>query len=613
VKRTWLVLLCVGGIASSSGAQGALSAEPKYYFNPHEAQAVLPALKATADADADTVRIRLDPPEASQKRALEDFNASRHLKALKIGFPRSASLDSSTLIWRALPDGGRVARFSVTSPEAAALRLGLVIDRFDRGAELRFFGSADPSRIYGPITRAGLHLSDPIYWSPVSEGESVTAEIYLAAGVDTQAVQFRLDGISHLVVSVATAMLQKIGTSEPCNRDVACLVNPPQGLLDAAKAVARMAITEGGDTGYCTGTLLADTDRSGAQPYFYTASHCIDSQLAASSLNTYWFYETPTCGGLTSPGTVQKYGGATLLYTDPFIESPNPGTDAALLVLNEPPPSGAVFAGWDASVVAAGTNVVALHHPDGDLKKESEGFVTRYAPYFYDNRGSFIDVKWTVGSTEGGSSGSGLFVANGGTWYLRGGLLGGKASCSTPQNEDSYSRLDVAFPHIKQYLDPAAEKVTVVEFYNPTLDHYFITYVGTEIAKLENGDTPGWVATGLSFSAYPAERTGLSAVCRIYIPPGKGDGHYYGRDKAECDAAMAKNPSFILESPNFFYLYPTTAGNCAAGLTPVYRVYSNRADANHRYTTSRAVRDTMVAKGWLAEGDGPDVVVMCAP
>jgi len=25
------------------------------------------------------------------------------------------------------------------------------------------------------------------------------------------------------------------------------------------------------------------------------------------------------------------------------------------------------------------------------------------------------------------------------------------------------------------------------------------------------------------------------------------------------------------------------------------------------------VRDQMVAKGWLAEGDGPNMVVMCAP
>ena len=45
----------------------------------------------------------------------------------------------------------------------------------------------------------------------------------------------------------------------------------------------------------------------------------------------------------------------------------------------------------------------------------------------------------------------------------------------------------------------------------------------------------------------------------------------------------------------------------------VYRVFSNRLDANHRYTTDRATRDQMVASGWIAEGDGPDTVVMCAP
>lgn len=613
MKRTWIVLLFLGSLASNAAAQGALSAEPKYYFNPQEAQAVRPALKAAQDADADTVRIRLNPPGASERKALDDFNSGRGLKALQIGFPRGASLDSSTLVWKALPDGGRAARFSVTSPEAAALRLGFVIDRFDSGAELRFFGSADPSRINGPITSANQRLSEPIYWSPVSEGATVTTEVYLAPGVDTRAISFRLVGVSHLVATAATAMVPKVGTSESCNRDVACLVNPPQGLLDAAKSVARMVYTVGGDSFYCTGTLLADTDRSSANPYFFTASHCMESQLAASSLNTYWFYETPNCGGFSSPGAIQKYGGATLLYTDPFIYAAIPGTDAALLVLNEPPPSGAVFAGWDASMVVAGANVVAIHHPDGDLKKESEGYFTRYAPYFYNNRGSFINVKWTTGATEGGSSGSGLFVANGGTWYLRGGLLGGEASCSTRQYEDSYSRLDVAYPQIKRYLDPVSEKVTVVEFYNPTHDHYFMTWVGTEIARLLNGDTPGWVPTGLSFSAFPAERTGLSAVCRIYIPPGKGDGHYYGRDKAECDGTMAKNPSFVLESPNFIYLYPTTGGNCAQGQTPVYRVYSNRADVNHRYVTSRTERDAMVAKGWLAEGDGPDAVVMCAP
>jgi hypothetical protein len=156
--------------------------------------------------------------------------------------------------------------------------------------------------------------------------------------------------------------------------------------------------------------------------------------------------------------------------------------------------------------------------------------------------------------------------------------------------------------------------VSVVEYYNAAFDHYFITWVAAEIALLDAGTTiKGWARTGRTIKAFPAALAGADAVCRIYIPPGKGDGHYFGRDQKECDGTMAKNPSFILESSTFFYLYPTSAGTCAAGTIPVYRVYSNRADANHRYTTDRAVRDQMVAKGWLAEGDGADTVVMCAP
>ena len=154
---------------------------------------------------------------------------------------------------------------------------------------------------------------------------------------------------------------------------------------------------------------------------------------------------------------------------------------------------------------------------------------------------------------------------------------------------------------------------SVIEFYNASFDHYFITYVADEIAKLDNGTFKGWARTGLSFNAFATTQSGTAAVCRIYIPPGKGDGHFFGRDTNECDGTMAKNPTFILESNAFLYLYPPTLGNCGAGQIPVYRVFSNRADANHRYTTSRTVRDQMVAKGWLAEGDGADTVVMCAP
>ncbi len=56
-----------------------------------------------------------------------------------------------------------------------------------------------------------------------------------------------------------------------------------------------------------------------------------------------------------------------------------------------------------------------------------------------------------------------------------------------------------------------------------------------------------------------------------------------------------------------------TAGVCLSGSTEVYRAFDNRPDANHRYMTDKTVRAQMEAKGWVAEGDGPNLVAMCAP
>ena len=155
---------------------------------------------------------------------------------------------------------------------------------------------------------------------------------------------------------------------------------------------------------------------------------------------------------------------------------------------------------------------------------------------------------------------------------------------------------------------------TVVEFYNQSLDHYFITWVPDEIAKLDTGTViKGWARTGQSFKTYTTAQSGTSPVCRYYIPPALGDSHFFGRGTTECNATGLKNPSFSLEDPAFMQMFLPTAGACPANTTQIYRVFSNRPDANHRYMTDKAIRAQMTAKGWLAEGDGPDLVVMCAP
>lgn len=185
----------------------------------------------------------------------------------------------------------------------------------------------------------------------------------------------------------------------------------------------------------------------------------------------------------------------------------------------------------------------------------------------------------------------------------------------TPNPSWGYGKLDAlaALDAVAALSAPAATR-DVIEFYNPTLDHYFITWVDAEIANLDAGRTPTrWNRTGYSFKTYVSASPATSPICRYYIPPQFGDSHFFGRGVAECDATGRNNPAFVLESSDFMQLVLPVAGTCPAGTVPIYRVFSNRPDANHRYMIDRTVRDQMVARGWLAEGDGPDLVVMCAP
>ncbi len=157
--------------------------------------------------------------------------------------------------------------------------------------------------------------------------------------------------------------------------------------------------------------------------------------------------------------------------------------------------------------------------------------------------------------------------------------------------------------------------VDVVEYYNATLDHYFISSLAGDINALDSGALKGWARTGQVFKAYDASAAGTSPVCRFYLPPASGDSHFYSASPAECAEVAAKFPAFSYESPSVMHvgLPDAATGACSPGWTPVYRLWNQRADSNHRYTTDRGLQSQMLAQGFVAEGYGPDGVAMCSP
>jgi hypothetical protein len=418
---------------------------------------IAPSLKLDIHNIQITRRILLEPLAESEKSALAPGAKDWPLQ-IGIGrgmpAPYSDKVELSALEWFGLNDGGKAAALTVTSPGASALRLALSVAAMAEGIEIRFFNMETPEKVFGPYTAKELlrgvnnQQADP-FWSPVIEGDTIGMEIFLLEGRYPDELSFSIPKISHLWMSVlksAQKNLNDIGLSGSCNVDIAC--NTQGWGTDGNSVVKYIYTTPGGNTGQCTGTLLNDKDPSTYIPYFLTASHCIDTQSAASNMNTYWFFQRSMCGGAAPTSVTQQTGGATLL-------SNSTTADYSFMQLNDTPPPGAVWAGWSAGTISPGTSVVGIHHPMGDLKKISIGNANGYAPYGgnVDGIGNWIRVTWSSGVVEHGSSGSGIWISSGGSHYLVGILTGGNCySCSTASQPDWYVRFNKTYGSISQWL-----------------------------------------------------------------------------------------------------------------------------------------------------------------
>jgi hypothetical protein len=172
---------------------------------------------------------------------------------------------------------------------------------------------------------------------------------------------------------------------------------------------------------------------------------------------------------------------------------------------------------------------------------------------------------------------------------------------------------------VRDAAGPTIESL-VVEYYNRTLDHYFITQNASEMADLDSGVHAGWVRTGQSFLAYlPGESDGRGkGTHRWYGLPSAGlDTHFFTASSTEWYQFTRADYRWSWVSEGLFAfeiaLPDVVSGACEPGTVPVYRLWNRRSDSNHRYTTNAESKQAMIGQGWVPEGYGPNAVVMCAP
>lgn len=155
----------------------------------------------------------------------------------------------------------------------------------------------------------------------------------------------------------------------------------------------------------------------------------------------------------------------------------------------------------------------------------------------------------------------------------------------------------------------SAQQVTVVEYYNTSLDAYFITGRTDEQSLLDKAT--GFTRTGMTFRGFPSSTSALlgkPSVCRYYIsiPAPFTSSHFYGTTGGDCELIASLTPSgFSYEGLDFAIDKPTGSSCPANAPYPVYRSFraaANGKTPNHRYATSSTSYGNQVRVGWAGEG-----------
>ena len=318
------------------------------------------------------------------------------------------------------------------------------------GASLSLHG-ADAS-MQGPYSQE--QVRNGRLWTAMLLGEQVTLELRTPA---PDATSLRLANAFYGVEEAGGYSL-KHGS---CNIDVVC--SQADDWQNQVDSTVLLQYREGSSQFSCSGFVVNNT-RYDRTPYILTARHCNITAANQDTVQVYWRFEDTSCG----TSSVHTHTDPSLAYNISGVEVLASGDsgDFTLLVAGSAASPASLpdnfqpyWSGWDATNVAAQSGV-GVHHPSGEEKSIS---VFDTAPtaqnIIIDGRTvSAWRVVWAQGTTEQGSSGSGLWNQDG---RAIGMLSGGGASCSSQDEPDFYGRMQVAWQEsascdgqLKCWLDP---------------------------------------------------------------------------------------------------------------------------------------------------------------
>lgn len=428
------------------------------------------SMKNELVASQNVSKVIFPEPDYAQYLAEDEADAKAGLaKPYRVAaiVPSDINLQNSGT-WTYLEDGSKIWRMEISVPNAKALRFNY--DKFNLPVGVRFYlKNESGTQVLGAFTNKNTSPSE-VFAHEEIQGSVTTLEIDIDATVEVSTVKFHVneiypyyrgaEAINLLYGSTAKDAQKPTDAQSTCHINANC---PAGDGVNFAKAKSATVQINMGNA-VCSGTMINSAGNSTGgtcKPLMLTASHCDDNNSRENANFENWTfafnYQYIDCAG----GPLQNYQtrtGANFRARSNLPSIPNSGNayvaDFLLLELLAPPPAAAnaYLVGWNRSLSLQDepdyyTKFVGFHHPGGDRKKLSVSESIDGSGRF--NQTVVNNTHWkaffTVGGTEGGSSGSGLFDVDG---LLVGDLSGGPAStggCAPMGYNSLYSKLGYAW------------------------------------------------------------------------------------------------------------------------------------------------------------------------